>query len=984
MYFKTTYEPEFEDLYMYLKSKYPQKLFDLEGIGIQTDMGVFSKNFFGDATTTADASVDANSNVDDMTVVAYENELPKPFTRMNSLYLLWKYGKKLYGHEFANQMVERELVGEYYINDLSNVQKPYCFNFSAMDVMSKGLPFVKKINSLPAKHLSSFCGQMVHFTSYASNQVMGAVGIADLLIVMSFFVKKEIKENSFVPEEYIWRQVKQEIQSLIYSMNQPFRGGLQSGFYNVSVYDDYFLESLHENYLSPDGEEFDITLVKKLQDIYLDLMNETMEISPITFPVTTACFCVDKERNIMDENFLNYIAQKNQKWGFINIYAGESSTLSSCCFSPDTKILAKSSSGAYHMPIKEFHELPYNEMKANCTVFHNGSWVRAKSIKLPADRPMYEIITTNNKKVVCTDNHIFPTLSGDKEAKDLTSNDYLLFNTRALHDYPERGLGLTYEQGYVIGSYLGDGSTYMREGAQSEIVFSLNQDKLQEGYATILKGLKDFGISEEPKILTPVNNCYPVRVYSDDLKECIFTYISGHYCNEKHLLPNVFIQSKDFRRGILDGLYMTDGGNSNRIYTTSEQLQEDIECLCTTLGLVTIVNVSNRTNEPVVFRGKTFNRNFPLYCVRWYAPKNKRSMQDVFLIKNNCMYFKIKEIKRVDNMDIDGLYCFECKNQDEPYFTLPNGIITHNCRLRSNRDNQYLGYANSFGSGSTQIGSFGVVTLNVPHIALKAKGNKEEFFKELEVVAQYAIKINDVKRHILKLRIDKHALPLYDHGFMNLQKQYATIGINGLYEAIEILGENIVKPSGQELCKDILNRLNDWNDEADAKYGYAHNVEQTPSENSAIKLAQKDKLLGLQQDYKLYSNQFIPLIATANMLDRIYLQGMFDSQFSGGSILHINCDSRVDNYHDIAEMIKATVKSGCVYHAINYNLQKCENGHMNVGKYENCAICGAPISDNYIRVVGFVVNVKNFHKVRREEDYAHRQFYSGTDVAAVH
>ena len=636
MYFKTTYEPEFEDLYMYLKSKYPQKLFDLEGIGIQTDMGVFSKNFFGDATTTADASVDANSNVDDMTVVAYENELPKPFTRMNSLYLLWKYGKKLYGHEFANQMVERELVGEYYINDLSNVQKPYCFNFSAMDVMSKGLPFVKKINSLPAKHLSSFCGQMVHFTSYASNQVMGAVGIADLLIVMSFFVKKEIKENSLVPEEYIWRQVKQEIQSLIYSMNQPFRGGLQSGFYNVSVYDDYFLESLHENYLSPDGEEFDIPLVKKLQDIYLDLMNETMEISPITFPVTTSCFCVDKSRNIMDEKFLDYIAQKNQKWGFINIYAGESSTLSSCC------------------------------------------------------------------------------------------------------------------------------------------------------------------------------------------------------------------------------------------------------------------------------------------------------------------------------------------------------------RLRSNRDNQYLGYANSFGSGSTQIGSFGVVTLNVPHIALKAKGNKEEFFKELEIVAQYAIKINDVKRHILKLRIDKHALPLYDHGFMNLQKQYATIGINGLYEAIEILGENIVHPGGQELCKDILNRLNTWNDEADAKYGYAHNVEQTPSENSAIKLAQKDKLLGLQQDYKLYSNQFIPLIATANMLDRIYLQGMFDSQFSGGSILHINCDSRVDDYHAIAEMIKATVKSGCVYHAINYNLQKCESGHMNVGKYENCAICGAPITDNYIRVVGFVVNVKNFHKVRREEDYAHRQFYSGTDVAAVH
>ena len=104
---------------------------------------------------------------------------------------------------------------------------------------------------------SSFCGQMVHFTSYASNQVMGAVGIADLLIVMSFFVQKEFKENPLVAKEYIWKQVKQELKSLIYSMNQPFRGGLQSGFYNVSVYDDYFLDSLHENYLSPEGEEFD-------------------------------------------------------------------------------------------------------------------------------------------------------------------------------------------------------------------------------------------------------------------------------------------------------------------------------------------------------------------------------------------------------------------------------------------------------------------------------------------------------------------------------------------------------------------------------------------------------------------------------------------------------------------------------------------------------------------------------------------------------
>ena len=117
------------------------------------------------------------------------------------------------------------------------------------------------------------------------------------------------------------------------------------------------------------------------------------------------------------------------------------------------------------------------------------------------------------------------------------------------------------------------------------------------------------------------------------------------------------------------------------------------------------------------------------------------------------------------------------------------------------------------------------------------------------------------------------------------------------------------------------------------------------------------------------------------MFERIKLQGMFDSDFSGGSIMHINCDTQIQDYHDIMKLIEVAVKKGVVYHAINYNLQKCEDGHMSVGKNETCPVCGKSITDNYIRVVGFIVNVKNFHKVRREEDYAHRQFYGNNDFS---
>ena len=626
MYLRVDFDNEFEDLILHLRSKYGKEMLDLDGIGKQLDMATFGKQFFSTKHNTADMSVDANANVDDSTVVAYENELPKPYMRLNSLYLLWKGCRKFYGTEFANRVVEGQISGDFYINDLSNVQKPYCYNFSAYDLMTKGLPFVKKIDSLPPKHLSSFCGQMIHFTSYASNQVMGAVGLADLLIVMSYYVGKELNEYP-TNKEYIWRQVKQELQSLIFSMNQPFRGGLQSGFYNISIYDDEFLKSMQKDYLFPDGSYPDIELVKKMQDLFVDLMNETLRKTTVTFPVTTLCLCVDENKNIKDQEFLEHMTKKNIEFGFMNIYAGTTGTLSSCC------------------------------------------------------------------------------------------------------------------------------------------------------------------------------------------------------------------------------------------------------------------------------------------------------------------------------------------------------------RLRSDKSNQYIGYTNSFGGASSQIGSYGVVTLNLPRASMKAKGDIEQFKNNVRELTQTAIRINHAKRDILMKRIELKALPLYDYGFMNMQKQYATTGLNGINEAIEFLGYDILTKEGQNICSEILQIVNEENDKADKKYEYAHNCEQTPSENSSIKLAQKDKLLKFQNTTELYSNQFIPLITKADMLDRIKLQGLFDSQFSGGAIAHLNIENQIKDYKLLVDLINMTVKKGVVYHAINYNLQRCENGHMTVGKNNICSICGKPITDNFTRAVGFLVNTKNLHKIRREFDYPNRQFY---------
>lgn len=293
------------------------------------------------------------------------------------------------------------------------------------------------------------------------------------------------------------------------------------------------------------------------------------------------------------------------------------------------------------------------------------------------------------------------------------------------------------------------------------------------------------------------------------------------------------------------------------------------------------------------------------------------------------------------------------------------------CRLRSDRKNEYF---NSFGSGSSKIGSLGVVTINLPRLAIKFP-KEEVFLQELEKLVVIAGQINNSKREIVKKRIDNGNHPLYTLEFMDLSKQYSTCGVCGFNETIELLGENILEEKGVELGIKILDKINDTNDQLQALYKNPHNCEQIPAEGTAVKLADKDRLLGYQDSYVLYSNQFIPLTTNASLLDRIRLQGVFDAHFSGGAICHLNVEQQVENWEDIADLIRMSAKKGVIYFAINYTLAECEHGHMSVTKGDKCNICGGNIINHYMRVVGFITNVKNWIKTRREVDYPNRQFY---------
>jgi anaerobic ribonucleoside-triphosphate reductase len=832
-----TYDPEFSNLLTTLHLKYGEDIFALEGIGEQKlDINQASQEYFR-SSNTVDVTVDENANVDDNTVLGYTIEIPKPFFRLNSIYKMWETTRRLFGKEKADQVIEAQISGDIYTHDLTGYAiRSYCWAASMMDIAILGLPFINRTISKPAQHLDSFISHINQTVMFMSNQIDGAVALPDLFVTLAYFIRKDIKEGRIPdpekePKKYR-QHLKQQFQIMIYTLNQPVRAG-QSPYTNISIFDRPFMEKLFQDIVYPDGSKPDFDFIDEIQFIYAEFYNEELENQILTFPVPTAAITIETDENgnrkPLDPDFIDKIAKLNTKFAQYNIYTGEATALSSCCFRGDQTCVTKSSNGVNFMTFEELANSNYKNHKRNFTILHNGSWVKGKLVTTTYNRTLYSVKTSNNKEIIVTDDHIHATLEGDKKTSELSTNDYLLFNINELNTFPEKDQNLTYEQGFMIGLFLGDGSFGTRykgpngKELSRETNFSLNENCYSKCMEILDIAAKDIGSNNTTTLSKPYNNVYPVRISGSEISGFIKNWTTGTRAWLKSLNPDVLLQNKRFRRGILDGLYESDGGNSNRIYTTSMKLAEDIELLCTSLGINTIINISDRTNEKVIIRGETYNRNYPLYCIRFYGSGNKRSMRDVYIYRNNSVYFKITDIQEVKPEST--VYDFEMDNQNEPYFTLPNGIITHNCRLRNDMSNENMTlsldkqeetsaianeYINSFGATSAlKIGSHRVCTIDLPRVSLKSS-NQREFIEELDKALLKAYMVLKAHRFIVRDITNSGKLPLYRHGLMDLNRQYSTFGIIGIPEMCELMGLDAISEEGLEFQERVINHINNF------------------------------------------------------------------------------------------------------------------------------------------------------------------------------
>lgn len=302
--------------------------------------------------------------------------------------------------------------------------------------------------------------------------------------------------------------------------------------------------------------------------------------------------------------------------------------------------------------------------------------------------------------------------------------------------------------------------------------------------------------------------------------------------------------------------------------------------------------------------------------------------------------------------------------------------LSNCCRLVSDltKVNKQKAYFNSIGGTALEVGSVKVNTINLARIAYETK-TTQEYIELLKKRVVLCLQTLDVIRHIIQRNVEKGLLPNYSLGVMSLTSQYNTIGIIGVYEALQKygftyqdeFGNTFYSEEGVRFAEEILRTITEVKDEFTEDKDYSVNIEEVPAERAAAILQEKDKFFFPNERYELplYGNQWIPLGVKTTLQEKIRLSARLDKVCSGGSIAHINIDSPFPNFDIAWKMLNYVADAGVIYFAFCTKISACESNHGFYG--EVCPICGKPKHTTYQRIVGFLTPTTTYSEERKKE-----------------
>lgn len=840
----------------------------------------------------------------------------------------------------------------------------YCVGWNLEDVLKMGFRGqAGKQSSSPPKHFRSALGQVCNFMYTLQGESAGAQALSNFDTYLAPFIRYDHLTQD---------DVNRSIRDFKFNMGVSTRIGGQPPFTNITL-DQNIPKHFEDDYTIFDGKLTDDTFGSFQDEIemfdkgwWTQVIKGDADGRTQPFPIET--LNVTKDFNWDDELLFTAVAKRGSPYfsNFINSDMKPEDVRSMCPLGGSEKVLIMSK-GPRFSKIREI----YNDLGRDIVlVYANGKFVRGRFAKYE-NQKLIKITLANNNNITMTTTHTniikrgpnYPieTVSG----LELSENMFLPYSLNVF-----KGYGGTYNMGYIVGAFAGDGS-FDRDNTT---VFSLNiNEKL-----SVAQKIKDICSNEFGATFSEYINgkLLSLHIHSKAVMGLCKDYIRGMGI-EKEYTPQAFISSIEFRKGILDGHLDTDGGNRNRIYTSSEKMVDSLNILSATMGTTTSIQVDYREGRYSLT---------PNYSVLIYK-LNRDNYGEYWFKEDGFLWMRIKSIEETSG---SVGYCLEVIG-DEPLFSTGTGIVTHNCRLRI--DNTVLlkkggGY---FGS-SPLTGSIGVVTLNMPLLAYKST-DEDTFFENIEYAMELSKDSLEIKRMILE-KNTQTSNTLYPYSKIYLKSvfdrfqgywknHFSTIGLIGMNEAcMNLIHQSIATKEGQDLSIKVLNFMRqkslDFQDETDNMY----NIEATPGEGTSYRLAMLDKAQypdiytsGIPEAPYYTNSTQMPVNSDLPLSSYIKHQSPIQKLYTGGTVMHIWNGESMSHWKGVSNLMKNVLeKSELTYTTYTPTTSVCPTHGFMMGEHNICPKCGA-VCEVWTRVTGYFAMVSQFN-IGKQQEFKERHHFN--------
>ena len=312
----------------------------------------------------------------------------------------------------------------------------------------------------------------------------------------------------------------------------------------------------------------------------------------------------------------------------------------------------------------------------------------------------------------------------------------------------------------------------------------------------------------------------------------------------------------------------------------------------------------------------------------------------------------------------------------------PSDVRSMCCRLRLDLRELRKKSGGFFGSGES-TGSVGVVTINMPRIAYLSK-DKEDFFRRLDKMMDIAARSLKVKRTVITKLLDNGLYPYTKRYLGTFNNHFSTIGLVGMNEAglnASWIRKDMTSKETQDFSIEVLNHMRERLSDYQEKYGDLYNLEATPAESTAYRLAKHDKkhfpeiITANENGTPYYTNSsHLPVGFTEDVFSALDIQDELQTLYTSGTVFHAFLGEKLPDWKAAATLVRKIAENYKLpYYTMSPTYSICKDHGYITGETFTCPECGRP-TEVYSRITGYYRPVQNWNDGKAQE-YADRKVY---------